>query len=327
MSYSVRWRLGGTRSGRLQRETFGAGSDAHNRARADGFKQTVAAAGEHWPDGWVKGAGFVRERRPPAEDLPPAPSRSVEEVGLEYVDQIVDCSPGQRKRYRAQVRLLKMVEVQRPDGQYRPFDGPIARVFEADVKAWLIGWDRSLKTKANYHGLLFGVFNYALEKKAIDENPLRRTAPKRSRIKQSQADLRFLTEKEYTVAAAVAGNDADLLTVTVGTGLRFGEVTALWVEDIDLTHRTIRVNKAWKRDGDDDEQDIPPWLKKRLRAKHAMRGHHLGNPKTPKSKRTITISEQLVEVLAPPSRSRYLSRPKVCSLMWAIAVVLPVSTL
>ncbi len=49
------------------------------------------------------------------------------------------------------------------------------------MKAWLIGWDRSLKTKANYHGLLFGVFSYAVEQGWLTANPCARTAPKRSR--------------------------------------------------------------------------------------------------------------------------------------------------
>jgi len=33
-----------------------------NRARAEGFVKMIAAAGEDWPDGWVKGQGFVRDR-------------------------------------------------------------------------------------------------------------------------------------------------------------------------------------------------------------------------------------------------------------------------
>ncbi len=38
-----------------QTETFGAGTDEQNQARAEGFVKMVAAAGEDWPDGWVKG--------------------------------------------------------------------------------------------------------------------------------------------------------------------------------------------------------------------------------------------------------------------------------
>ena len=255
----------------------------------------VEAGGHEWPDGWVKGMGFVRPRQD-ADPMQPPPT--VAAVGEEYVRQIVDLSPGQRKRYLDQVRILASVEVPSIRGAYRPFDQPVTSVHEADVKAWLIDWDRSLKTKANYHGLLYGVFNYALEQGFLTVNPCARTAPKRSRIRQSQADLRFLTEAELATAARVAGADGDLLTVAVGTGLRFGEVTALWVSDVDLVHRTIRINKAWKRDGENDVQETPSWLRKSLQAKHQMRGHHLGNPKTPKSRRTVTISSEIARLLS-----------------------------
>jgi integrase len=290
----VRWRVGGTRSGRTQTETFGAGSDDQNLARAEGFKRMVEAAGQEWPDGWVKGEGFVRRH---ATDDPMKPPPTVAEAGEEYVRQIVDLSPGQRKRYLGQVRTITLAEVPGPTGTYRPFDRTVAQVKEADVKAWLIGWDRSLKTKANYHGLLYGVFGYAVEQGYLAANPCARTAPKRSRIRQSQADLRFLTEDEFATVARLAGENADLLRLAVGTGLRFGELTALWVSDVDLAHRTIRVNKAWKRDGEDDQQETPAWVRKSLRAKHVMRGHHLGSPKTAKSRRTVTVSDEVATVL------------------------------
>jgi hypothetical protein len=41
-----------------------------------------------------------------------------------------------------------------------------------DVRLWLSRWDRGLKTKANYHGLLFAVFAWAVEEHAfITVNP------------------------------------------------------------------------------------------------------------------------------------------------------------
>ncbi len=295
ISAIVRWRLGGAREGRMQTETFGAGSDDQNLARAQGFKRMVEAAGQEWPDGWVKGEGFVRPR---STDDPMKPPPTVADLGEEYVRQIVDLSPGQRKRYLSQVRVICAVDVPGPSGTYRPFDRTVAQVKEADVKAWLIGWKRSLKTKANYHGLLFGIFGYAVEQGYMAANPCARTAPKRSRIKQSQADLRFLTEAEFATAARLAGQDGDLLRVAVGTGLRFGELTALLVSDVDLPHHTIRVNKAWKRVGEADEQDTPAWLRKVLDSRHTMRGHYLGNPKTPKSRRTVTVSAELAAVLS-----------------------------
>ncbi|MGH8859760.1 MAG: hypothetical protein ACRDVG_00760 [Jatrophihabitantaceae bacterium] len=165
----MRWRLGGTRSGRKQRETFGAGSDARNKARAEGFREMVAAAGEFWPEGWVQGRGFVGDRAGESVGLLEVP-RAVE-VGVEYVDQIVDCSPGQRARYKGQLRALTAVEVRGKRGTYRPFDQRTDLVTEDDTKAWLIGWPRSPKTKANYHGLLFGVFTYAVERGEVATQP------------------------------------------------------------------------------------------------------------------------------------------------------------
>jgi hypothetical protein len=73
-----------------QNETFSAGSDEQTAARAEGFKQMVMAAGEYWPDGWIKGRGFVRESGP-AQDVP-VPARSFHDVGLDYVNQARDRS-------------------------------------------------------------------------------------------------------------------------------------------------------------------------------------------------------------------------------------------
>ena len=104
----VRWRLRGSRTGRMQTETFGAGSDDQNLARAAGFRRMVEAAGQDWPDGWVKGEGFIRAL---STDDPMRPPPMLAEIGVEYVRQVVDLSPGQRKRYLAQVRTLATTEV------------------------------------------------------------------------------------------------------------------------------------------------------------------------------------------------------------------------
>lgn len=298
LSACVMWRQGGRRGAPRQKETFSAGSDAQNRARAEGFKQMVDAAGQHWPEGWVKGRGFVRAQAEEPAPRPPAPTFPT--VAEEYVRQIVDLSPGQRMRYLGQIRTLAGTEIRGS----RRFDQPIDRISESDIKAWLIDWDRSLKTKANYHGLLYGVFAYAAEKGHLGTNPCARTAPKRSRVRQSQAELRFLTEEELATAVRLAGEHGDLVAFAVSTGLRFGEVTALWCADIDLRRGTVRVNKAWKRDGEEGEAETPGWLKKQIGAKHSMRQHHLGSPKTPKSRRTISIAPAVVDLVRPHIEGR-----------------------
>ena len=286
----VIWRLGGGRDAVRVSETFSVGSAAQNLARADGFKRMVEAGGERWPDGWVKGEGFVRPldvadplTRPPRFD----------EIGEEYVRQIVDLSPGQRKRYLGQLEVLAGTPVR---GSL-VFAGPVIAIGEAQLKTWLIEWDRSSKTKANYHGLIYGVFAYAVKCGYLAANPAIGTAPKQSRVKQSRPELRFLTERELETAVRLAKRHGDVLAVTAGTGLRFGEISALWVGDVDLDRGTVRVNKAWKRNGEDDATDTQGWLSRQLRAKHTMRDHHLGHPKTPRSRRTITIAPAVAALL------------------------------
>jgi hypothetical protein len=175
----VFWRPGGCRDTPREWETFGAGSDAQNLARADGFKRMVEAAGQRWPDGWVKGEGFVR---PPDVADPMTPPPSFDKIGEEHVRQIVDLSPGQRKRYLGQLQVLARTPVR---GSLI-FAGPVTAIGEAQLKTWLIECDRSLKTKANYHGLIYGVFAYAVKRGYLAASPAIGTAPKQSRVKQSR---------------------------------------------------------------------------------------------------------------------------------------------
>lgn len=52
-----------------------------------------------------------------------------------------------------------------------------------------------------------------------------------------------------------------------------------------------------RRNGEDDATEVPGWLSKQLKTKHAMREHHLGVPKTAKSRRTITVSPAVAAAL------------------------------
>ena len=96
-----------------------------------------------------------------------------DEIGEEYVRQIVDLSPGQRKRYLGQLQVLAATPVR---GSL-VFAGPVTAIGEAQLKTWLIEWDRSMKTKANYHGLIYGVFAYAVKRGYLAANPAIGTAP------------------------------------------------------------------------------------------------------------------------------------------------------
>jgi integrase len=279
VTYKVKWTQGG-RGGSYESETF---TDRRGALR---FQSEVEAAGNRWPEGWVRGYGYGA-----APDLPS--STDFETYGLAYVAQIVELTPGQRARYQSQVKALAVVEVL----DSRCFV-TIEGTTEADVKRWLIHWPRAIKTKANYHGLLFGVFQHAVEAGLIPTNPCARTAPSRKAIRAEAPEHVYLTEPEFETLVKAALEDVrDLITVAVATGLRFGEITALWVDDVDLEHNALHVRKAWKDDGVSGEQEIPPWLRKRLALKHAMRRHHLGKPKTPKSRRVVEYGDVVGDIL------------------------------
>src|SRR5664279_4939807 len=204
---------------------------------------------------------------------------------------------------RAQLKALAVLTLPSPTvpgAIYLPFGRNVQDVTPEDVRLWLSRWDRRLKTKANDHGFLFAVFAWAVEEHAlITVNPCAKTAPSRPTIKAEQPERTWLAEAEFKTFTDtfMAEDSRDLLRVMVGTGLRFGEVTALWVEDIGLTKRTLSVRKAWNRQGEDGQTQIPQWLTKRISDKHEMRGHYLGIPKTSKSRRTITIAPSVVTIL------------------------------
>jgi integrase len=105
-------------------------------------------------------------------------------------------------------------------------------------------------------------------------------------------DVLWLDESQYALVRQCADDDiTDLLDVTVGTGMRWGEVTALRVRDLRLDDDVplLIVRRAWKKIGDD-----PPPRKAVL---HPNGKHYLGVPKSKKSIRRITLAPLVVEVL------------------------------
>jgi hypothetical protein len=92
----------------------------------------------------------------------------------------------------------------------------------------------------------------------------------------------FLTPQEFDlVLGHVRDEYAPLIRLLAGTGLRYGEATALTVRDLELlgARKALTVSKAWKRTGS------ASWA--------------LGDPKTRRSRRTLSLSTELVDLLIP----------------------------
>jgi integrase len=185
-----------------------------------------------------------------------------------YIDQLTGVTAGTRKRYEL------MIAKQMPELAPLPLDA----VNPAAISKWVNAMSKqglSGKTIANRHGFLSGVMKAAVRAGHVPSNPCDGT-----RIpKTERGEMVFLTPQEFAIFLSFVRPDAqDLVSVLPATGLRWGEVTALQPRDIDLEHGLLTVSRSWK------------WTD--------SKEHVLGPPKTKRSRRTIALPRQTVEVFA-----------------------------
>jgi integrase len=284
-AHQVRWLEGGARDGAPQSEVFDSEPEAIQ------FKALVDAHGQHWPPGWVKGEGFVQPKQTEEDKAVVTFEVWAERV----IDNLTGVEVRTRHDYRRDIRKHFV-----PTFGGKDICG-VEAIAPTDVRRWVNAmeagerdpknkeaWVRkpvSPKTLANLHGLLYAIFQAAVEA----QPPLRTSNPcARTRLPRTDAGIEdemvFLEREEFAlVRAAMAdickGDALDLIDLMVGTGLRWGEISALQVRDITVRgrHTVLRVQRAWKR------QENNVFL--------------LGKPKTKKSRRTIVLSPALVEIV------------------------------
>lgn len=309
LSYRVVWRAGGGREGVWESETFGV------RSHAVRFRRDVDDAGQQWPDGWVKGAGYQHEAEAQQDPL-------FLDFGKEYVRDLTGITPATRHRYDRQVAL---VAEQLRDVVRRPVT--IGNLQDVHVRRWVNAREAAgarPKTIANYHGLLYMIMASAVRSGLRPGNPCAGTRlPDRySPDADGDGDVVFLTEAQFALIAEAmfpaaqileatstrsgrlprnsvgvcAGTMEDrmLLQVAVGTGLRWSELTALQVHDLELDGPVARlsVRRAWKRNPKGD---------------FALPGEgafYLGKPKSKKSRRRLTLSPTVVRLLRQATKGK-----------------------
>jgi integrase len=277
VSYKVQWLLGGRRGAPWQSETFA------DRRAALKFQALVDANGQRWPDGWVKGVGFAVV---PDEANPP-PEHPLLEFGTSYVRRLTSAGPDTQTKYVQQLTSLDgwLTEIKRTVATVENVTGD-------DDRDWIVARRKagaSPKTIANYHGLLSAVFKSAVEKGLIARNPCEGVRlPPIDDDTEDDEDKVFLIEAEFALLRrCMHEDDRDFLTVAVGTGLRWGELTAIKVKDLNLdgTPAMLTVRRAWKTNG---------------RGEFALEQHgrfYLGKPKTKESRRRITLAPPVVDAL------------------------------
>jgi integrase len=275
------WRAGGARDGKQESERF------DDEKQAEAFQGLVKLAGENWPDGWVRGVGFKEPEPEGPEDMP------LMDWIFRYIERLNGIESRTRHDYK---RIAEL--------HFAPIFPPhltIATLKPDHVEDWVRAEEQGLpdperegkwlrapaspKTIANHHGLLYSAVQRALE---VDP-PIRTTNPcAKTRLPRvddhTDEEMVFLERDEWQrlraeLAVICDGDAVDLADFLIGTGLRWGEATALQVRDLKLSAKqpTLQVQRAWKRQDDNSFK--------------------LGPPKTKKSRRTIALTEDQVAML------------------------------
>lgn len=290
ITYTVLWRAGGTRNGKQESENF-----PDNEKQAKVFRGLVDMHNQQWPPGWVRGQGFVQQEPAQGKDMPFA------DWAHRVVDRLNGVEGRTRKDYKRDLdnHIGPVLVHTMPNGTTVP--ATVANVVPDDIADWVRAqedgekdptdpekWLRrgaAPKTIANRHGLLYSIFQAAVEA----EPPLRSANPcSKTKLPRLDAgtedDMTFLEHAEYQrirkeLTLINGGDGVDIADVLVGTGLRWGELSALQVRDLNLAGSTptLRVQRAWKRQEDNTRE--------------------LGPPKTKKSRRTIALSPDVAAIL------------------------------
>lgn len=154
---------------------------------------------------------------------------------------------------------------------------PIDVLTKEMVRRWFDTHPRSPKTRKNIHALMSAALTRAVESgQHIKKNPAKGIRSPKS-VKKSRQNVYLTKPEAAALVEAMPDHYKLFMRVLLGTGLRFGEATALKPDDFQyLSGRlTLRVSEAWKRHGG-------PGI-----------GIKTGAPKTEKGNRTITLPKNL----------------------------------
>jgi len=272
---TVRFRVQQRVNGRPQQKTF---------VHVEGAKQFRALAGRV---GWEH-AVAVLEARARESSMP-----TLREWVVQYLDadsgMLTGVEDGTRDDYQraAERSFLQVLG-----------DMPVDAITKADVGRWVTWQEKqltqatkkpvSMKTVQNYHSILSAAMRVAVEHKLRNDNPAWKTRITRG----EKRDGVFLSADEFaTILALAPARYEGLLLFLAGTGCRWGEATALtWDRvDLDSSPPTVRIDRAWKR---------------------APRGGSiLKQPKSKRSKRTVSMSADVAHALGTPGDPEELVFP------------------
>lgn len=218
------------------------------------------------------------------ESLDPRGGRTeLETVYRSWIASRPDLSPKVRRGYEDNWRL----RIQPQFGNW-----PIAKIDHESIQKWVNEMSASglsPRTVRWTHTVPKMSLDYAVDDgRLIAKNPASRTKfpPMRPTTHV------YLTAREVAELSEVSGTQGDVVLILAYTGLRFGELTGLNVEDVDIRARRIRVRRSITQVGG------------RLVE---------GNPKSAAGRRSVPIPERLVPLVKARLDDRSPGAPAVAS--------------
>jgi integrase len=271
--------------GKMKQETF-YGADAQEVAdAAEAFGRLVDRVG-------ITEASRIRDQRDGATPKAITMREWIESYLDKETGILAGVTDGTRKGYR-----------QAADDYFLPRLGeiPVSQVDVSDIARWIVWMEQrpstrrkgetlSGKTVKNHHGTLSAILSAAEARGLRAGNPARGAKMMRTRKKR----MTILTQSEFAVLLHFVRSDhRSLIMWLAGTGMRWGEATALTWGDIDRdahpAHSLVHIDKAWQK------TDGGPMV--------------LGPPKSDAGDRTISVPHAMVSQLGSPRRGDALVFP------------------
>ncbi len=159
---------------------------------------------------------------------------TVAEYADKWMQRQVQLKPSTRSRYGAIVRL-----------HIKPHFGhvPLANIERSDISSWvaeLVASNRASATVCHIYKVLHSILQSAMLDGRIARNPAVGIKLPREKGKEK----RFLTHEQVAALAEAAGDDRLAIEVLAYCGLRFGELAALRVRDIDFLRRRLNIEQS-----------------------------------------------------------------------------------
>lgn len=168
----------------------------------------------------------------------------------------------------------------------------IARIDHQSIQAWvndMVESGLSPRTVRWAHSVLKMALDYAIDDGLL---PARNPAARTKFPPPRHASHTYLSTGEVAALAEACGVQGDVVVILAYTGLRFGELVGLRVEDVDLRSRRLRIRRSITQVGG------------RLVE---------GNPKSAAGRRSVPIPQRVMPILAQRIAGRLPGTPAITS--------------